>query len=97
MDFQRITGAARQCLRSAGRTTAAITRDCGQFVYRHRETILGGLGGYIVGRAVESIPVVGRLLKPVASLVLGLCGTACGYQKELERRRIETREKGCTS
>jgi hypothetical protein len=97
MDFQRIAQPVLKCLHSVGKTTASIAKDCGRYAYKHRETIIGGVGGYVIGRAVESIPFVGPLLKPVASLVLGVCGVGFGYQRELERRRLDDRERGYPS
>lgn len=85
---------ARDLFRTAQKATVEASKEMGRFAHKHRETIAGGVGGYAAGRALEQIPLVGKLIKPVASLVLGIGGLAYGYQKELERRRVEAQERG---
>jgi hypothetical protein len=82
-----------QALRAVGSVAAATTNRVGRFAIRHRESVIGGVAGYALGRLIECIPFVGPLLSPLASLVLGTGGGVAGYQKELERRRIEVLER----
>lgn len=94
MSFDHVYQSARNYLSVATQATADACRQGGAFIKKHREVIAGSVGGYVAGRAIESIPFVGRLLSPVASVVLGIGGGALGYQKSLERRRLEALERG---
>lgn len=85
--------AAWQVVRAVGGVTLATGRQVGRFTFKHRESVIGGAVGYALGRLIECIPFVGPLLSPLASLVLGTGGGVAGYQKELERRRIEVMER----
>ena len=82
-----------QILRAAGSVTFAAGLQVGRFTFKHRESVIGGAVGYALGRLIECIPFVGPLLSPLASLVLGTGGGVAGYQRELERRRIEVMER----
>lgn len=82
-----------QALRGVGSVAAATTSRVGRFALRHRESVIGGAVGYAAGHLIECIPFVGPLLSPLASLVLGTGGGVAGYQKELDRRRIEVWER----
>jgi hypothetical protein len=93
-DYDQFIRPAWQSLRAVVSVMLATIRQLGRFAFRHRESVIGGVGGYVLGRAIESIPFVGPLLSPLASLVLGTGGGVAGYQKELERRRIEVLERG---
>jgi hypothetical protein len=80
-------------IRKAARIAGRVGREVGTFILHHRETVIGGAGGYVIGRLVESIPFVGPLLTPLASTVLGVGGGSAGYRRELERRHLEAYER----
>ena len=82
-----------QVLRAVGVVTLTTGRQVGRFTFKHRESVIGSVVGYALGRFIEFIPFIGPLLSPLASLVLGTGGGMAGYQKELERRRIEVWER----
>ena len=64
-----------------------------EFARRHAETLVGGIVGYLAGRAIEQIPIIGRLLAPLPSLLLGGGGALHGFKQSLDRRHIETLER----
>ena len=92
--LDHLVQSARHYASIAASAATDAARETGQFIRKHREVIAGGVGGYMAGRALESIPVFGKLLRPVASIVMGIGGSAYGYQKMLERRHVEALERG---
>lgn len=93
-NYKRWTEPTMDALRQAGKIAASTACDLGRFLHKHRETAVGGIGGYALGRVIESIPFIGRMLAPLAGTLLGVGGGLAGYQRELERRRLEALERG---
>lgn len=81
----------------AGKTIAIratpFAKAAAEFAGRNRELLIGGIGGYVAGKVVEQIPVVGKLLKPLPSLLLGASGALLGRSEDIERRKIEALNK----
>ena len=59
---------------------------------RNRLLIIGGVAGYMAGKVIENIPVIGKLHGPLPSLLLGSAGAFMGRTQDLERRKTEALE-----
>lgn len=70
-----------------------IVKGAAKFAVENREAVIGGVGGYVAGKVIEQIPIVGKLLKPLPSLLLGGGGVILGRKEDIERRKIEALEK----
>lgn len=88
-----IINAAKDWTKWAAKEATPYVKAAGEFAVRNRELLIGGVGGYVAGKVIEQIPIVGRLLKPLPSLLLGGGGALLGRAQDIERRKIEALEK----
>jgi hypothetical protein len=71
------------------RASKPYIKEAAKFAVENREVLIGGAVGYMAGKIIEQIPIVGRLLKPLPSLLFGAGGAYVGHTQDLQRRKIE--------